>query len=238
MIPAEFIKDDIGRHNGATQDSTQRLITGRTYADLSTVWITPTRGQIKPRVVASWMALMRPMNQPFVGPIFIEGDEVGIAYQKAFDMVLEHPELRKFKYVLTVEEDNLPPSDGLMKLYESIEKGYDYVSGLYWTKSEAGQPLILGDPNVMPRNFVPQVPKLNTLQPCNGAGMGFGLWSVKSLREKLKDMPKPWFRTVQEKGTQFTQDLWFFNEAAKYGFKMAVDTRCLVGHMDSNGIIW
>jgi len=184
------------------------------------------------------MALMRPMNQPFVGPIFIEGDEVGIAYQKAFDMVLEHPELRKFKYVLTVEEDNLPPSDGLMKLYESIEKGYDCIGALYWTKGEAGQPMIYGDVNVMPRNFVPQVPRPDALQPCNGLGMGFNLWRLESFQIVLDRMPKPWFKTVQEKGQQFTQDLWFYNEAAKHGFRVACDTRVKVGHLDEKGIVW
>src|SRR5439155_14163954 len=97
-------------------------------------------------------------NQQFIGPIFGENDEVGVAYQKLFDMILGHPELSKWKYILTVEEDNLPPQMGLLKLYESIEQGYDVVGGLYWVKGETGQPMIYGDPKVMPRNFVPQVP--------------------------------------------------------------------------------
>ena len=237
-IPKEFISDDIGIHNGQIDESTARLIRGNTYRDLSTVWITPTRGSIKCRVVLSWIQLQKPMNQPFVGPLFIEGDEVGIAYDKIFEMVLGHPELSKWSYILTVEEDNLPPSDGLMKLYESIEKGYDCVAGLYWVKGPAGQPMIYGDVNVMPRNFVPQVPKLDTLQPCNGLGQGFNLWRIESLRTKLKDMPKPWFKTVQEKGQQFTQDLYFYNNAAMHGFKVACDTRVKVGHLDNEGIVW
>src|ERR1043165_5943263 len=99
-IPKEFQVDDVGRHNGQMEDSVARLIRGNSYRDLSTIWITPTRSDIKPRVVSSWIALMRPMNQPFLGPLFIEGDEVGVAYQKAFDMVLDHPELSKWKYIL------------------------------------------------------------------------------------------------------------------------------------------
>ncbi len=238
-IPKEFLQDDVGRHNGKMDESNARLLKGRTYTDLSTIWITPTRGLLKPRVVSSWMALMRPMNQPFVGPLFIEGDEVGVAYQKAFDMILDHPELSKWKYVLTCEDDNLPPSDGLMKLYESIEKGYDCVAGLYWTKGEAGQPMIYGDPSVMPRNFVPQVPKPDELQHCNGTGMGFNLWRIESFKTKLKDLPKPWFKTIQEKGGQFTQDLFFFNNAAMHGFKVASDNRVKVGHLDrETDVIW
>jgi hypothetical protein len=239
VIPKEFLVNDIGIHNGQLDDSIARLVKGNTYRDLSTIWVTPTRGTLKPRVVSSWMALMRPMNQPFVGPLFIEQDEVGIAYQKIFDMVLDHPELSKWKYILSVEEDNLPPSDGLMKLYQSIEEGYDCVAGLYWTKGEAGQPMIYGDVNVMPRNFVPQVPRPDTLQPCNGLGMGFNLWRIESFKTKLKDMPKPWFKTVQEKNQQFTQDLWFYNEAGKYGYRVACNTSCKVGHLDTaTDVVW
>lgn len=227
-----------GWHNQHLDQSIARLHRGQTYKNLSTVWITVTRGSLKPKVVSAWMSMMKPMNQPFFGPVFIENEEVGAGYQKAFEMVLNHPELSKWKYILTVEDDNLPPQDGLMKLYESIDK-YDVVAGLYWTKGEGGQPMIYGDPAVMPRNFVPQVPQAETIQYCNGLGMGFNLWKIDSFKTKLKEMPKPWFKTVQEQGKGFTQDLWFFNEAAKYGYKVACDTRVKVGHLDiQSGMVW
>lgn len=237
-IPEEFKLDDIGSHNGQMDQSIGRLIRGNTYKDLSTIWITPTRGNLKPRVVSSWMALMRPMNQPFIGPIFMDQDEVGVAYQRAFDMVLEHPELSKWKFILTVEQDNLPPSDGLLKLYESIEKGFDCVAGLYWTKGENGQPMIYGNPMIMPKNFVPQVPIQDSLQRCNGLGMGFNLWSIEAFQSKLKEMPKPWFKTIQEIGKAYTQDLWFYQESAKYGFRCACNTSVRVGHVDDEGFVW
>jgi hypothetical protein len=174
------------------------------------------------------------MNQQFVGPIFITNAEVGDAYNKAVEMILDNPQLAKFKYLLTVEHDNIPPSDGLLRLYEGMEK-YDGVGGLYWTKGETGQPMIYGDPNVMPRNFIPQVPRPETLQHCNGTGMGFNLFKIAM----FKKMPRPWFRTVQEKDKAFSQDLWFFNNAAGYGYKFACDTRVKVGHLDfSTGTVW
>lgn len=242
-IPPEFIKSAVGRNNANLRAAADRLTHGNTYRDLSTIWLTPTRGAIKSQVVSSWMGVMRPMNQMFLGPLFIVGDEVGEAYQKAFDMVLGHPELSQWRYILTVEDDNLPPADGVMQLYKSIEQGYDCVGGLYWTKSTDGeevysQPMIYGDPAVMPKNFIPQVPRLDTLQPCNGLGMGFNLWKIDSLRNKLAAMPKPWFKTVQEQGRAFTQDLYFYYEAAKYGFRVACDTRVRVGHIDRNDIVW
>jgi len=227
-----------GWHNQNLGQSVERLHRGHSYRNLSTAWITVTRGQIKPKIVSNWMGLMRPMNQPFCGPIFFENDEVGVAYQKAFEMVLENPELSKFKYILTVEEDNLPPQDGLLKLYENIED-YDCIAGLYWTKGENGQPMIYGNPQEKPMNFLPQPPQPDAIQHCNGLGMGFNLWKISSFQRKLKDMPKPWFRTVQEIGKGFTQDLFFFNEAAKFGYKVACDTRVKVGHLDpQSGMVW
>lgn len=229
--------DGYGWHNQHLDQSIARLHRGQSYRDLSTIWLTPTRGALKPKVVSSWMALMRPMNQPFVGPLFYENDEVGVAYQAAFEAVLAHPELSKWKYILTVEEDNMPPTDGLLKLYENIDK-YDCVAGLYWTKGEAGQPMLYGDPTILPRNFVPQVPRPDTIQPCNGLGMGFNLWKISSFTRILRDLPKPWFRTVQEPGKGFTQDLWFYNNAAAFGFKCACDTRVKVGHLAADGMVW
>jgi hypothetical protein len=231
--PDEFA----GFHNQNLEQSIARLQRGQTYKNLSTIWVTVTRGSLKCKTVSSWMSMMKPMNQPFFGPMFIENEEVGTGYQKAFELILTHPELSKWSYILTVEEDNLPPQDGLMKLYESIPD-YDCVAGLYWTKGESGQPMLYGDPGVMPKNFVPQLPKPDTVQPCNGLGMGFNLWKIDSFKTKLKDMPKPWFKTIQENGRAFTQDLWFFQEAAKFGFKCACDTRVKVGHLADDGMVW
>jgi hypothetical protein len=234
MVRKLKIEPEMGFHNQDIDKSISRLVRGQTYKDLSTIWITPTRGSIKPKVVSSWLGLQKPMNQQFFGPLFVENDEVGNAYQKAFEMVLDHPDLSKWKYILTVEEDNLPPSDGLLKLYESITD-YDCVGGLYWTKGESGQPMIYGDPGVMPRNFIPQVPRPDTVQHCNGLGMGFNLWKI----DMFKKLPRPWFKTVQEAGKAFTQDLWFYNNAGAAGFKFACDTRVKVGHLDVvSGMVW
>jgi hypothetical protein len=228
---------EYGWHNQNIDQAINRLHRGHSYRDLSTIWICVSRGTMKCKAVSAFVSLMRPMNQMCVGPVFIEGDEVGVAYQKAFDWILTDPNLAKFKYVLTVEEDNLPPPDGLLKLYENISD-YDCLAGLYWTKGAEGQPMIYGNPEEKPMNFVPQPPKPDSIQRCNGLGMGFNLWKVSSFRGKLKDMPKPWFRTVQEIGKGFTQDLFFFNEAAKYGFKCACDTRVKVGHLAEDGMVW
>ena len=71
--------DSAGYHNANLEASCERLIKGQTYKDLSTIWVTPSTGSLKTKVVSNWMCLQKPMNQPFYGPVFIEGDEVGNA---------------------------------------------------------------------------------------------------------------------------------------------------------------
>ncbi len=240
IMPAAGINND---NLTASQD---RLIKGQTYKDLSTICVIPTRGVISARVLQSWFSLMSPMNQKFIR-MFMVGMEVGEAYSAAIAQILAHPDLSKWKYVLTLEEDNMPPPDGLLKLYESLEGGidgkkYDCVGGLYWTKGPQGQPMIYGDPDVHPHNFVPQVPKADTVQPCNGLGMGFNLFRMKMFTDKR--IPRPWFKTLQEykpgEGSRAgTQDLYFFGNAGKLGYKFASDNRVKVGHYDIVAdIVW
>lgn len=230
--------ESIGRHNSNLEQSRDRLIKGNSYKDLSTICIIPTRGLITAKVVQSWLGLMAPMNQKFFR-LFLEKMEVGAAYNKAIEEILANPELSTWKYVMTMEEDNMPPPDGLLKLYEGMNE-YDVVGGLYWTKGEGGQPMIYGDPTVMPKNFIPQIPRPEQLQHCNGLGMGFNLYKM----EIFKKMPKPWFRTLQEftpgvGARAYTQDLFFFEQAAKHGYKFACDTRIKVGHYDyERDIVW
>lgn len=239
MEPKIYLPE-VGLHNRDIDSSIERLERSKTYRDLSTIIICPTRGVIPARVVQSWMGLMRPMNQKVIGPLFAVGMEVGAAYTSLIEMILNNPDLSTWKYILTIEEDNTPPADGLLKLYESMDQ-YDVVQGLYWTKGEGGQPMIYGNPKEFPKNFIPQKPIPNTLMECNGLGMGFNLFKLDIF--KNKELPKPWFKTVQEVvsggAKAYTQDLFFFEQAAKCGYKFACDTRVLVGHYDiTSDIIW
>lgn len=173
--------DNKSHHND--MDWSDRLETEKTYRDLSTVIICPTRGMISSRVVANW-GYFRPMNQKVIGPIFMERMEVGEAYNQGIKLILENPELSKYKYLVTIEEDNYPQHpDGLLKLYENMDK-YDCIGGLYWTKGENGQPMCYGNPDVQPLNFIPRNPVPNTLTPRNGLGMGFNLWNLNMFRDE------------------------------------------------------
>lgn len=237
--PQIIIGGDLGFHNSDLEASRERLSKGKQYRDLSTVCVIPTRGKIDARVVENWMGLMTPMNNAFV-KIFVRGMEVGDAYNHAVELILGHDALKNFKYMLTLEEDNMPPPDGLLKLYESIDD-YVAVGGLYWTKGEGGQPMIYGDPKGM-LAFQPQLVRVDTVQECNGLGMGFTLFDLKIFSDKKFE--KPWFKTVQEwdpqkGGAAGTQDLYAFAKLRRLGYRVACDTRVKVGHYDEHGgIVW
>jgi hypothetical protein len=213
---------------------------GSTYKDSSTVIVIPTRGMIHHRVVAAWQGLLAPMNQKRA-ILFASGDEVGIAYNNMISNVLANPEISKWKYLMTLEDDNLPPPDAHIRLLESIEWGkYDAVSGLYFTKGEYNMPMAYGDPGEYARSgvldFRPrdvrEAVAAGQIMPVNGIAMGCAVWRMELFRE----FPPPWFVTVSDvtpTGPQcFTQDLKFCERLVRMGKRLAVDMRVKVGHLD------
>jgi hypothetical protein len=238
--PTIIIGGDIQpEHHKKPTATRKRIKEGKGYRDLSTVMVCPTRGTIPARVVQSMMDMVPLMNQAFVR-LFVERMEVAAAYNAAVELILNHPVLQGFKYMLTFEEDNMPPPNGLHLLFESIDE-FQVVGGLYFTKGEGGQPMIYGDPKAM-LQFQPQVPRVNQVQECNGTGMGFTLFDLNLFRDE--NIPRPWFRTLNEwtpeGGARVgTQDLYFMGNARKAGYRVASDNRCKVGHFDAaNRIVW
>lgn len=225
---------------------------GKTFSDLSTIVILPTRGVreekkklickkckteheytettvngLSPIFVEAWKRLIKPMNVPVLEMI-VQGMEVGQAYCTAIEQILANPALAGFKYILTVEDDNIipyiPNTQGpLMMLYEDLEKGkFDAVGGLYWTKGDPSMPLLYGDPKenrktaagMFKVRFPAKVQKKNRsgkinrdgsdwtdgeIVECNGMGMGFTLFKLDLFRDSR--IKKPWFETLQDHGT-------------------------------------
>ena len=240
MTPQIIVPHNLGGSNADLAAANKRLTASKSYKDLSTVIICPTRGgrSLCPRFVSAMLGLMRPMNQQVVGPIFMSGMEVGHAFNAAIEMILANPQLAKFKYVLTIEDDNIPPPDALLKIYEGIDE-YDVIGGLYWTKGEGGVPQIWGDPKDHVLNFRPQPPRVGEVVECCGTGMGFNLWRISMFRDP--NLRKPWFKTLNgaDGGGVGTQDLYAWADFRKNGYRCAVDCRVLVGHWDeANQISW
>lgn len=234
----QLVGIDSGVHNSDLLKSGQRILKGGSWKKQRVIMLIPASESIPTKVYLSHCSLIFPPNQASYKMAAI-GMEVGEAFSNSIEEIINHPELGNWEYLLTIEHDNIPPSDGLVKLIERMENNPQYaaIGGLYWTKFENGVCQIWGDPKD-PLNFRPQQPDPNGgLVPCNGTGMGFTLFRLQMFKDpKLR---RPWFKTIADATGVGTQDLYFWGDAIKCGYKAAVDCSVKVGHMDINtGIVW
>lgn len=233
----QIVVPEYGKHNEDLEKTAVRLKDGSSWKKLDTVMMFPSGPTIPAKIVNSWMNLYAPPNNgfvrmPTVGAINLE---VGEAFSQSIEWILAHPQLSQFKYLLTIEHDNAPPPDGLVKLLAQMEAHpeYDCIGGLYFTKGEGGVAQIWGDPRDAVNNFRPQIPRANELVECCGTGMGFNLWRLDMFKDA--DLRRPWFKTQTEGGVS-TQDLYFWSDARKHGYRCAVDCSVQVGHYDLAGV--
>jgi len=229
--PQLVIQDFGGAHNADHQRTVSRLIKGGSWKKQRIVVVIPAGDSIPAKVALSHWNLAFPPNNG-VMRILAQGMEVGDAYSTTIEQVLAHPELSQWEYLLTIEHDNAPPNDGVIKLVEQMEAHPELscIGGLYFTKGENGVAQIWGDPRDPVLNFRPQLPVQGQLVECCGTGMGFNLWRLSMFKDpKLR---RPWFKTVAGKEGVGTQDLYFASDARKYGYRFAVDCSVLVGHYD------
>ena len=235
MKPQIVIQDlaTAGVHNGAPGKTRARIKAQAAWKRQRIIVILPAGASIPAKVALSHWNLAFPPNNGVVRMLALEM-EVGNAYRAAIEQILAHPALSKWEYILTIEHDNMPPADGVLKLVEKMEAnpGLDCIGGLYFTKGShglpTGQPQIWGDPKDPVLNFRPQMPSNNggLVETC-GTGMGFNLWRLKMFKDtKLR---KPWFVTQKENGVA-TQDLYFWMDARKHGYRCAIDCSIKVGH--------
>lgn len=230
-----------GKHNENLEQSANRILEGGSWKKQRVISLIPAGAQIPTKVYLSHCSLIFPPNQPSWKMAAI-GMEVGEAFSNAIQDILNHPELSTWEYLLTIEHDNIPPADGVVRLIERMEKHPEYscIGGLYWTKGEGGVPQIWGDPKDPVLNFRPQVPDINGgLVECCGTGMGFNLWRLSMFKDPR--LRKPWFKTLN--GTEGngvgTQDLYAWSDFRKHGYRCAIDCSVKVGHFDlSTGITW
>lgn len=242
MSKPEIVTMDVGgRHNADLEASAGRVIESGSWKKQRIIMLIPAGRMVPSKAALSWMNLIFPPNQSVIRWLCVNM-EVGEAYSAAIEQILAHPELREWEYILTLEHDNIPPPDGVLRLIERMEKHPEFacIGGLYWTKGETGVPQIWGDPKDPILNFRPQPPDVNGgLVECCGTGMGFNLFRVSMFKDER--LRRPWFKTltgVEGQGVG-TQDLYFWGDARKYGYRCAIDCSVKVGHLDTNTeVVW
>ena len=236
MKPQLVVQDFGGAHNADPEGTRARLIRGASWKRQRIVVIIPSADRMPAKCALAMWNLAFPPNNGCLRMLAL-GQEVGEAYSNAIEQILGHPELSTWEYLLTIEEDNAPPADGVVKLIEAMEEHPEFscIGGLYFTKGEGGVAQMWGDPQDSTVNFRPQPPQVEKLVEVCGTGMGFNLWRLAMFKdERLK---KPWFKTLNGKDGQGvgTQDLTFWSDARKYGYRCAIDCRVRVGHYDLEG---
>jgi hypothetical protein len=227
-----------GKHNEGIEAAFQRVMEGATWKNQRVVVVMPASKDIPTKVALSHWSLMFPPNQPVFRMLAL-GQEVGEAYCNSIEAILAHDELSKWEYVLTIEHDNIPPPDGLLKLIKRMDQHPEYscIGGLYWVKGEGSPPQIWGDPSDPVTNFRPMPPRPGELVECCGTGMGFNLWRMGMFKDER--LRRPWFKTVAGAEGIGTQDLYAWSDFRKHGHRCAVDCDVLVGHYDKNtGMTW
>jgi len=217
------------------------IIRGNTYRDSSTVVVVPTLSSVPTKVVHSWLAMQKPLNAKWSW-FFVDGDEVSVAYNRTVETILTHEVFSKFKYILTLEADNIIPQMASILLLNAMhENDYDAVAGLYHMKSPIQVSLAFGREgerdddgrlSMQPIDLTDDILN-NRIVPVNGVPMGCTLWKM----ELFRDMEAPWFKTqtrLHKDGIMEiqTQDLYFCSAAREKGKRFAVDCRVKVGHLD------
>jgi hypothetical protein len=241
--PELVMQDFAGYHNSDLDKTSARLMQGGSWKRQRVVVVMPAAKDISAKVVLTWLNLGFPPNNGVLR-ILALGMEVGVAYSTAVENIISHPDFNNWEFILCLEHDNAPPPDGVIKLIETLEEHKELaaVGGLYFTKGEGGVAQIWGDPRDPVTNYRPQVPIMNGLQECCGTGMGFTLFRTEIFKDKR--LRRPWFKTLGVPGEKdwqgiATQDLYFWGDARKFGYRCAIDTRVRVGHYDKdNDKMW
>ena len=144
--PELVVFDYEGAHNKDGEGTRARLIRGGSWKRQRIVVIIPAGDMLAAKVALSHWNLAFPPNNGVVR-ILAQGMEVGQAYSTAIEQVLADPNLSEWEYLLTVEHDNCPPADGVIRLLERMEERPDLacIGGLYFTKGPGGVAQIWGD---------------------------------------------------------------------------------------------
>ena len=137
-----------------------------------------------------------------------------------------------FDRVLWLDSDMLFPPYILPELAEHMDKGLDFVSGLYYMRSEQKKPVVYSDVwytltnNTAESGATPVDAMPYGLFEIGGAGFGCVMTSVTMLKKLVERYGAP-FTPMMGLG----EDLAFCWRAKQNGFKMYCDSRIKCGHI-------
>lgn len=181
-----------------------------------------------------WGLAIKALNPP-INFNSIMATVPGMAVADARNHIVREALRLNAKYIFFVGDDTIPPAHTLRQLIFRIENDpkIGVVGGVYFTKSDPPAPLIFKE---------------------NGAGSywdwkvgeffevtGLGMDCTLIRTEVFKNLPEPWFKTVDEDSflsgvnhaEMWTEDLYFLDKLKKFtDWKIMVDTGIIAGHYD------
>ena len=135
-------------------------------------------------------------------------------------------------YMLWIDDDNIPPEDGLIRL---IENKKDIIGGLYFKRRPPYEPLIM----MKRRQGIgserrADIYRKNTSKPFKVHSTGFGFILIKrEVLEMMRAMRVAHFSMKVGLG----EDIWFCVQAQGAGFDIWIDPNVEVGHLGEKQLI-
>jgi len=197
---------------------------------------------VSTKFVVAYSRLQMPVNCAAASMV-VERMEVGVARSYIADEYMKMDP--RPRYLFFLGDDMLPPWDGLVNLWQTMETGrWDVLSGLYYLKAEPPSPLMRRVGITGPLQFGKHC-QVGEVVPVDVCGLDFCLIRP----EVFEAIDKPYFKTGYEftptdlngngSVTMHTEDTFFLKKVREKKFRIGVDTRIRIGHYDSkSGLIY
>ena len=152
---------------------------------------------------------------------------------EARNMIAQNAIRYGFDRVLWLDSDMIFPKDTLLRLAAEMDTGKDFVTGVYFSRTENTKPVLYSSVNFELRENEAITDSkryedypANTVFECAGAGFGCVMTSVELLKRMVNRYGAP-FSPLMGLG----EDLSFCFRAAQNGEKMYCDSRIKLGHI-------
>jgi hypothetical protein len=135
-------------------------------------------------------------------------------------------------YMLWIDDDNIPPEDGLIQL---LEREKDIIGGLYFKRKAPFEPIIM----MKRRQGIgserrADIYRKNTGTPFKVHSTGFGFILIKrEVLQKMREMRIAHFSMKIGLG----EDIWFCIQAQGAGYDVWIDPLVEVGHLGDKVVI-
>ena len=186
-------------------------------------------GLITLNVEGALNGLQAPLNTT-MGRTTVKNKPVDVARNDLVKLALHN----NARYMLFIDDDVLPPWDGLNRLWYQLENSDEKVAtGVYYSKTQPSMPVILKADS--PGGYTKW--DMGEVIDVDYAGCGFMLIKMDLFDEWPADTPYFKFnrgRVDLTPGVGFLgEDVWFCKIVTDLGYKIIVDTAVQCGHEDN-----